>query len=889
MSLNRYTFTVLLCLLFTPMFSQGVSSKVFKYIEKQEYAKALEILDNVKDIKDNSKALHARALVNFYTGENQRAITDIARTKILGNKENALNYYLAKIYQKQRRYKDAIKWYKKYLKGKEQKIASKEQVINEVNYCINGLYSDEGVELFIDHLPKPVNSQNDESNIIRSPLYPSSIYLTRNDKKGSDISSYVLKPNGWQKSNDILPTLESKNKVVMSDISQDGQVFFFHTKMKKRPALMFQTSVQREKIKKANMPYFPDLGDKDICIVNHETILFASLRPGGYGGYDIYFSNYENNLWSEPKNLGKKINSSFNDVSPFLTADGKYLFFSSDNSNSIGGYDIFYSEKNDKGFSNAKNVGTNLNSPDNDLYFNLEQDGVTSSFCSDRDGTIGGLDVFFGYFKEKWEVQIVEAQNLSFIDYEKPIDLGEIEEVLVETQNLEDTTQKPVKKESKWTAEDEEDLLVVVHEKETKNTSDDVEEIEKKIEESIVEESFNDDERIIVNLEKESIEEEEEVELLVVVHKEAEVKKVEDSDPIVHSTQEINKDKELDVFSKEDRLIDEEEIVVQEQSETIIDKNSEAFLDLEETDEGELTVIVHEPTDKIDEKTEAKDLDNQERKTEKEKIVLIGKKKKRKNKKKKKDYIDPTTVLTVKPLFYVSDKQILSLENEGKLNDIIHALKLFPDAGIELTNFINPGPLKEFELWFGISWASTVVDYLLKHKISKDRIRLNTVGASYPFALREAGGKQKAEYVKMNQRIDMQFFSLPEEYSATYLGLDIPSKNQDRRYSLYKLIKEDVHFRVEFARSKRIFKHAILRYYDDIMVTKNIENEELVYTIGFYESFEKALDVQKELESNRFMDTKIVVMKGSEKLSKSEIKKLSSKNEDLKRFVDQSL
>ena len=88
---------------------------------------------------------------------------------------------------------------------------------------------------------------------------------------------------------------------------------------------------------------------------NAYIMLFASDRPGGYGGYDLYYSfkkfKYLNEEdmgvyeeWSVPKNLGKEINSGYNDFRPALLYNGlsSYLIFSSDRPGGKGGYDLYF-------------------------------------------------------------------------------------------------------------------------------------------------------------------------------------------------------------------------------------------------------------------------------------------------------------------------------------------------------------------------------------------------------------------------------------------------------------------------------------------------------------------------------------------------------------------
>ncbi len=105
-------------------------------------------------------------------------------------------------------------------------------------------------------------------------------------------------------------------------------------------------------------------------------IFFSSKRSGGLGGSDIWMAiKLENGKWSPPINLGESINTGGNEMAPFLHADGKTLYFSSDGHHGLGGADLFISRKDELGrWSKAKNLGYPVNSRFNDinLFMTLE-------------------------------------------------------------------------------------------------------------------------------------------------------------------------------------------------------------------------------------------------------------------------------------------------------------------------------------------------------------------------------------------------------------------------------------------------------------------------------------------------------------------------------------
>jgi tetratricopeptide (TPR) repeat protein/flagellar motor protein MotB len=125
-------------------------------------------------------------------------------------------------------------------------------------------------------------------------------------------------------------------------------------------------------------------------------LFFASNREGGLGGTDIWVSliNAEGK-WGEPKNLGPNINTPGDEEAPFITNDGKVLYFSSTGHLGMGEQDIFMSRAQDNGdWGNAVNLGPPVNSAFRELGFFLSADGKTGYFSSNRSGGYGGMDIY---------------------------------------------------------------------------------------------------------------------------------------------------------------------------------------------------------------------------------------------------------------------------------------------------------------------------------------------------------------------------------------------------------------------------------------------------------------------------------------------------------------
>ncbi len=126
-----------------------------------------------------------------------------------------------------------------------------------------------------------------------------------------------------------------------------------------------------------------------------KTIYFASNRPQGYGGMDIYVSQKKDDgTWGPAENLGPAVNTSANEDAPFIHPDQWTLFFTSDGKGSMGGRDIFLTRLFNQEWTKPENLGYPLNTTMDDNYFTLSADGRLGFFASNRKGGTGGQDIY---------------------------------------------------------------------------------------------------------------------------------------------------------------------------------------------------------------------------------------------------------------------------------------------------------------------------------------------------------------------------------------------------------------------------------------------------------------------------------------------------------------
>lgn len=157
-----------------------------------------------------------------------------------------------------------------------------------------------------------------------------------------------------------------------------------------------------------------------------KTIYFSSNKPGGFGGLDLYKSILsKDGNWSEPENLGSKINTEYDEDAPFIDAK-QHLFFSSTGHQGMGGYDIYTSKYQElsKSFSEPKNLGYPINSPEDDIYLVISGDGKTGYFSTERGDGFGERDIYKFTIVSEHDILGVTSMQKKHIVHRKTDDIG---------------------------------------------------------------------------------------------------------------------------------------------------------------------------------------------------------------------------------------------------------------------------------------------------------------------------------------------------------------------------------------------------------------------------------------------------------------------------------
>ena len=142
--------------------------------------------------------------------------------------------------------------------------------------------------------------------------------------------------------------------------------------------------------------------ESSIDITHDNKILyFVSDQDGGIGGKDIYRSTRkEDGTWGVAENIGPVINTNFDEEAVFYDVNEDMLYFSSRGHNSIGGYDVFRSKFDNDVWSEPENLGYPINSGADDVFFTFDSKMNKGYMSTIRDEGVGNFDIYLvRYFK----------------------------------------------------------------------------------------------------------------------------------------------------------------------------------------------------------------------------------------------------------------------------------------------------------------------------------------------------------------------------------------------------------------------------------------------------------------------------------------------------------
>jgi outer membrane protein OmpA-like peptidoglycan-associated protein/tetratricopeptide (TPR) repeat protein len=292
------------------------------------------------------------------------------------------------------------------------------------------------------------------------------------------------------------------------------------------------SNINSKKIRASSVFLSPD---------NSTLYVAATIKKNGYGGKDIYISKrMEDGEWGELQNIGPVINTEHDEDAPFITKDGKKLYFASKGHSSIGGYDIFVSEWKNDTWDTPRSLGIPINTPLDEIYYWTDEKEKFTLYSSSRDGGYGDMDIYRiekgadprPVLADKKEV----VKDTSKVHFDTPTDKVIAKEEKKElVKVVEDEIAVVTKTESIEDTVNETNEKVEIKKDEV---AENKEEVKTKVETPVVKESIKVDTKEIVEIKKDEIaENKEEVKTKVETPIVKETPKTETNDKVTTPTE----------------------------------------------------------------------------------------------------------------------------------------------------------------------------------------------------------------------------------------------------------------------------------------------------------------------------------------------------------------
>lgn len=397
-------------------------------IESEQCKEAVVFVDSLITLYPENTGINYLAGMCFSHNENtkDRSIAPLKKIKPESDKVDNYHYWLGFAYEKNDSTTAAITAYSVFIAEESKNASPNTRLLKDAERRIENLNMSSSMKSFVNlvsvkNIGSPINTEASEY----VPLLPSDgsfmIYTYRGKlSKGGkqDLTKNSILSGSKKEeslyfedvfiSNRINDSLWSEPKPIKSintslhdaavTISSDGTLLFIYKNLGKGmgdlylsrlngnvwTVPVYQAGLNSDKWD-GSATFFP----------GNKKIIFSSERKGGLGGKDLYTAELlADNKWGNIVNLGKDLNTSYDEDAPFLTADGKTLFFASNGKLSTGGYDILRCDLTENGWSKPYNVGKPINTPNDDKFYIVSGDGKSGYYSSYMQEGKGDQDIY---------------------------------------------------------------------------------------------------------------------------------------------------------------------------------------------------------------------------------------------------------------------------------------------------------------------------------------------------------------------------------------------------------------------------------------------------------------------------------------------------------------
>lgn len=386
----------------------------------QNFEEALDIYEQLLEQQKDDKDLNYKIGVCYLNThiDKTKSIPFLEKANRDNDYDNNVNYLLGRAYHYANRFDDAIAKFREYINNDGGTASSISETYQQIEFCenakelvkfplnleyeslgdgVNSTYPDYFPFVPVDESFIVFNSKrNDGSMLLDNGTFVTNIYYA-GVKDGKFVDAKPLGDNiNTPEFNEEVVGLSADGKTMLiyqQSVTGNGNLFISH-----KGESGFEKPVKLESTINSR---FEEIS----ATISHDgnMIIFTSDRKDGIGGTDLYISKkLPIGGWGPAQNMGEIINTPYNEDFPNLSPDGKTLYFSSKGHVSMGGYDIFRAEWNEKTnqFENVKNIGYPLNTSQDDMNFRVSMNRRYGYIAAVRPEGKGSMDIYRVTFKD---------------------------------------------------------------------------------------------------------------------------------------------------------------------------------------------------------------------------------------------------------------------------------------------------------------------------------------------------------------------------------------------------------------------------------------------------------------------------------------------------------
>ncbi|MBR5957346.1 MAG: PD40 domain-containing protein [Salinivirgaceae bacterium] len=388
-------------------------SMIRKYAENafngKDYEFALEnYLQLYKYDKENIDVNYKIGICYTETNiDKEKAVPFLEYVASFNNKPIRTAFFLGRAYMYNYRFTEAIEAFYEYktIGVDEKDLLETDRMIDMCYYVLELINVPQNVTF--TRLDTTINTKYDEMVPVVS--YDNTmLYFSSNSNYIKEYEDYIysgfyseMKKGSWQSAVRIpISSYDNENVVGVSNdgtkvlVYANGDYATHDIKMYHRKGVKFT------KAQATDLP--ADMNTEDVemgaCFSpDGSTLYYASDKPGGRGGLDLYMSRKgADGKWGPSELMSSVINTEYDENYPSLSADGKTLYFASKGHDCIGGYDIFrsYFDEASNSWTRPQNLGFPINTPLDNTKISFTADGKTAYVAAKRKEGMGNLDIY---------------------------------------------------------------------------------------------------------------------------------------------------------------------------------------------------------------------------------------------------------------------------------------------------------------------------------------------------------------------------------------------------------------------------------------------------------------------------------------------------------------